>query len=89
MHDMMDRLSRVEAWMVDYIAELLEVPASDVPTDRSFDQLGLDSVASVTLVSDLGRWMGLKLDTRLVVEHPTIEAVAAHLRRSEGRAAAV
>jgi acyl carrier protein len=89
MHDMMNNLQQVDTWMRDHIADLLEVAPSEVATDRSFDHLGLDSVATVTLASDLGRWIGTKLDVKLLIEHPTIDALSAHLRERHGQSAAV
>ncbi|WP_171166651.1 type I polyketide synthase [Streptomyces sp. I05A-00742] len=54
--------------------------AADVPEDRSFRELGLDSAAALALRNRLREATGLPLPTGLVYEHPTVAALAEHLR---------
>lgn len=87
MQSVTDRSTEVEGWMVAYMADLLDIPATAVDVNRTFDQFGLDSTATVAFTSDLGRWLGTKLDTRVMLENDTIKAVAAHIQKQHGAAA--
>lgn len=73
--------------MVGYMADLLDIPAATVDVNRTFDQFGLDSTATVAFTSDLGRWLGVKLDTRVMLENDTIRAVATYVGAQGGKAA--
>lgn len=81
------RINDAEHWMVQYLADLLDIPPSDVDVTRSFDQFGLDSAATVAFTSDMSRWLGIKLDTRIMIENETIRSVAAHIQSSYGKGA--
>lgn len=87
MQDVTQRIDGVQDWMVQYIAEILDIAPSEVDVARPFDQYGLDSAATVAFTSDLGRWLGVTLDTRIMVENEHISAVAGHLRESYGKGA--
>jgi acyl carrier protein len=78
-HDIIDSGTRVQAWMVAYLADLMDIPQEEVDVTLPFDQYGLDSAATVAFTSDLGHWLDTKLDSRLMVEHDTIGSVAAHV----------
>ncbi|WP_167487799.1 type I polyketide synthase [Nocardia terpenica] len=57
----------------------------DIATDRTFKQLGLDSRMGVELRENLFRATGIRLDNTLIFDHPTPDALIAHL---SGRAGA-
>ncbi len=82
-----ENLQSVEAWITSYMADLLDVPPTAVDLNRPFDQYGLDSAATVAFASDLGRWLGIKLDTKIMFEYDTIRAVTDHLRGALGKMA--
>lgn len=71
----------IQSWLVRYLAELLEI--DEVNVKIPFDRYGLDSTAAVGMISDLGNWLGLKLEPTLPYDFPTIEALAQHLASSE------
>ena len=70
------------SWLVDAVAGYLAVPASRVGTDVTLQTLGLDSVHAMALCVDIEDRWGVLVEPTLAWDHPTIDAIAAHL---EGR----
>jgi acyl carrier protein len=71
--------SEIQAWMVSYVAQLLEVEPDEIDVTLAFDQYGLDSAAAVGMTGDMEDWLGTRLDPTLLYDYPTIEALARHL----------
>lgn len=69
----------IEAWIVSYLAKLLEIEPGEVNVTIPFDRYGLDSSVAVGLTGDLEDWMERKLDPTLLYDYPTIQALAQHL----------
>lgn len=87
MHSSIDRIDRVESWMVTYMADLLDIPEHEVDVTRKFDHFGLDSVAAVVFASDLEKWLGIDLDTSLLIENENIQLVVQSIRENHGERA--
>jgi acyl carrier protein len=81
-----DSGAQVRAWMVAYLADLLDIPQDQVDVAQPFEQYGLDSAATVAFTSDLSNWLGTKLDSRLMVECDSVEAVVRRIGAVHGRA---
>ena len=71
--------SEIEAWCVNYLANLLKVPASKIDHQLDFDRHGLDSAIAVAMIMDLEDFLGVGLSPSLLFEHTCIAALARHL----------
>jgi acyl carrier protein len=70
----------IKTWIVNYVAEILEVKPDRIDITISFDRYGLDSSAAVELAGDLEDWLDQgELDPTLLYDYPTIEALTQHL----------
>lgn len=67
---------RIERWLVNYIAEVLAVPPTNIDTAASFQKLGLDSSAAVGMTGDLNDWLGGDMDATAAYDYPTINSLA-------------
>lgn len=72
----------IQTWIVNYIAELLEVKPKKIDVTIPFDRYGLDSSAAVGLAGDLETWLERELDPTLLYDYPTIESLTQHLVKS-------
>ncbi|HWA89094.1 MAG TPA: acyl-CoA-binding protein [Rhizomicrobium sp.] len=72
-------LGGIEAWLVAYIAEALDIPPGDIECDVPVNRYGLSSADTLRLMGDLGEWLGCDLETTLAYDHPTVASLASHL----------
>lgn len=72
-------VTEIQAWLVSYIADLLEIELYEVDVTIPFDRYGLDSSAIISLTSDLGNWLGKNLDQTTMYDYPSIKTLAQHL----------
>ena len=71
--------AEIEAWLVSYLAELLEIEPEKVDVTIPFDRYGLDSSIAIGMSGDLEDWLGGELDPTLLYDYPTIEVLAQNL----------
>lgn len=71
--------AEIKAWIVDYIADLLEVEPQKIDPTIPFDRYGLDSSAAVGLAGDLEDWLDEELDPTMLYDYPTIASLTDHL----------
>jgi acyl carrier protein len=69
----------IQAWLIAYLANLLEMPQADVDPTIAFDAYGLDSAAAVGMTGALETWLGQDVDPTLPYIYPTIATLAQHL----------
>lgn len=71
--------AEIQDWIVNYLADLLEIEPDEVDVTISFDRYGLDSSAAVGMTGDLETWLGRELDPTLLYDYPTVEALVQHI----------
>lgn len=69
-------VTEIQNWLISYLAELMEVTRDEIDVKIPFDEYGLDSSMSVTMVADLEAWLGRTLDPTLIYDYPTLEKLA-------------
>ncbi|MEU1792602.1 SDR family NAD(P)-dependent oxidoreductase, partial [Streptomyces sparsogenes] len=75
-----DRAARMVALVRAQVAAVLRYPSAEqVGADRPFRELGFDSIAAVELRNRLGTVTGVRLPATAAFDHPTPDALAAHL----------
>jgi acyl carrier protein len=72
----------IQTWIVDYLAQLLEVDPTDVDVTIPFDRYGLDSAAAVGMTGELADWLDHEMDPTLLYDYPTIENLVQYLSAS-------
>src|SRR6188474_726939 len=68
------------------VASVLSLPVGEVPEDRPFADLGLDSTKAVQLAAALSAKLGIDVSPIIAWEHPTVRRMRAHLMRGEAPA---
>ncbi|BAZ29705.1 phosphopantetheine-binding protein [Cylindrospermum sp. NIES-4074] len=71
--------AEIQAWIVTYIADLLQIDADEIDVTIPFDRYGLDSSAAVGMTGDLETWLRYELDATLLYDYPTIEILSQYL----------
>ncbi len=71
----------IQAWIVSYLAQLLEIDSDEVDVTMTFDQYGLDSSTAIGMTGELEDWMGEQLDPTLLYDYPTIKSLAQELAK--------
>lgn len=71
--------AEIQDWIVDYLANILEIDAEEVDVTIPFDRYGLDSSAAVGMTGDLADWLNQEIDPTLLYDYPTVEALVRYL----------
>ncbi|KAB8335316.1 acyl carrier protein [Scytonema tolypothrichoides VB-61278] len=71
--------AKIQAWLVSYLAEELEIEPDQIDVKTLFDRYGLDSSAALAMTGDLEDWLGFEIEPTLVYDYPTIETLAQYL----------
>ncbi|MFJ9178085.1 acyl carrier protein [Streptomyces sp. NPDC102360] len=69
----------IRAWLLDRVAYYLELPVADIDEGAALAELGLDSVYALTLCGDVEDRFGLVVEPTMAWDHPTVDAITAHL----------
>ena len=75
---MLKKLPNINSFLyIVYRQQFLE----QIDRREPFASYGLASIEAVYLVGKLEDWLGIALDATLLWDHPTIDALAAHLAK--------
>ena len=66
-------------WLTIKVAGYLNVPPDTIGIDTPLADCGIDSILGMTLCADLQCEKGFAVETTIVWDYPTIDAIAAHL----------
>ncbi len=69
----------IQNWIINYVADLLEVSASEIDPTVPFERYGLDSASAVGMTGDIEDWLNRKIDPTLLYDYPTVASFSQHL----------
>ncbi|NEP90062.1 MAG: aminotransferase class I/II-fold pyridoxal phosphate-dependent enzyme [Okeania sp. SIO2C2] len=69
----------IKSWLVSQLAERLELETNEIDIERDFIDYGLNSIEVVNLSGELENLLGRRLPPTLLLDYPTIEALAEYL----------
>lgn len=75
-------------WLTLQLAQKLKVDPARLDGSTSFMDYGLDSVDAAEIADKLERWLDRPLDTTLLWDYPTLDALVGHLIETAPRPAA-
>ena len=71
--------AEIREWLKARVAGRLGVEPAAVPTGEPTSRLGVDSTEAVVISGELQEWLGRRVAPTALWDHPTIDALAAHL----------
>ena len=73
--------AEIENWIVDHIAQLVNVAPGAVARDADFESFGIDSAKAISMVVDLENWLNLpdELPLELLFEAGSIAHAAENI----------
>ncbi len=66
-------------WLTMKVAGYVNVPPDTIGIDTPLADCGIDSILGMTLCADLQCEKGFAVETTIVWDYPTIDAIAAYL----------
>ena len=82
-------VQEIEDWLANRIALEMNVAADSLPFDKSFYDLGLNSINTLVINGDLVEFLGCgELSPSLFWDYPTIAKLAEHLSTLDATSAA-
>ncbi|MBC8870095.1 MAG: acyl carrier protein [Planctomycetes bacterium] len=66
-------VEEIQEWMVNYLANVLEMSTDKIDVTVPFDDFALDSATAIGMTGELEDWLGKPVDPTLVYDYPTIE----------------
>jgi acyl carrier protein len=73
-------LADLKQLLATLLARELRVDPASVQSDRPFTEYGLDSIAALTIAGDLEEELSVVLESTVLWDCPTIDALAGHLQ---------
>ncbi|MGH7097831.1 MAG: acyl carrier protein [Stellaceae bacterium] len=75
----------IRAWCLDHLARTLDLPEGEIDPQAEFARLGIDSASAVHFLVALEEWLGRELAPEVIVDYPTVAALAHHLAVPAGQ----
>lgn len=75
----LDNIGNIQNWLIENLAQRLEIPTSEIDIHEPFANSGLNSLVAVSLSADLEDWLDIKLSPTIVYDYPNIAELAAYL----------
>ena len=69
----------IQGWLIDKLAEVLEIEPSQVDIGLDFEEYGLESAEAINLSGDLEEYLGCRLPPTLLWDYQNVEALAQYL----------
>ncbi len=66
-------------WFVMKVAGYLKKPPESIDVDTPLADCGIDSVAALSLCADLRSEHGYDVDTTIIWDYPTVDAIVTYL----------
>jgi natural product biosynthesis luciferase-like monooxygenase protein len=71
--------STIQRWLVNKLAERMQLSPERLDPGQSFVRYRLDSLAAVELSGELGEWLGRAVSPTLIYDYPSPDVLARHL----------
>jgi len=72
-------IQSVQEWLVDKLAQRLNVEPSSIGVETYFDEFNLDSTEALILAGELENWLGFELEATALWYHPTVASLAEYI----------
>ncbi len=73
----------IRAWLVEHLAEHLDMQPSEIDIHKPFFEYGLGSIEAVGLSGDMEVWLGRDLSPTLLYDYSTIDTLTRYLAGEE------
>ena len=78
----------IQGWLIDKLAEALEIEPSQIDIGLDFEEYGLESAEAINLSGDLEEYLDRRLPPTLLWDYQNIEALAQYLANNPDRSQA-
>jgi acyl carrier protein len=72
-------VDEIQNWLIEQLAERLEIDPEEIDIDEPFDNYNLDSGKALILLGRLEKWLGQEFNPVLIFNYPTVAQLAERL----------
>ncbi len=76
------RAEAIQGWLIDKLAEVLELEPNQIDVRQNFEEYGLESAEAINLSGDLEDYLSCRLPPTLLWDYQNIEALVQYLATS-------
>ncbi|MGK7894453.1 MAG: amino acid adenylation domain-containing protein, partial [Xenococcus sp. (in: cyanobacteria)] len=73
------KATEIQVWLIDYLAQELEIEPEAIDITVPFERYGLDSSAAIVLTGDLEDWLGCELEPELLFDYQSIAELTEYI----------